>query len=157
MTADRAFVARRPSQPGVVVVASPLARDREYLRRLLERDGIRIVEASTYREALGGIGTFGASLVLCDESIEWRNMLGYLAETCYPPLVVVVAASPSRTLYAEVLNLGGDYVLSKPFDESEVDWLTNVAMQFSEGEDLRRKPVASKSQPALSTGVAKHI
>jgi DNA-binding response OmpR family regulator len=158
MTPMSAYATRRPVSPPVVVLASPLARDREYLRRTLENTDIRIVEASTYREALDAIGAFGATLALCDESLEWQDLLGHLVESFYPPRVIVIAASPSTNLCAEVLNCGGDYVLPKPFVQSEVEWLLNLVAPTPSDEPLRRKPAtsdtsdtSSKAFPAYAT------
>ena len=118
-----AFDCRRPASPAVVVLASPYARDREYLREFINSNQVRVVEAQTYREALAAMSCTGANLIVCDESLRWRDILGYMAESCYPSRLVVLAASPTPVMVAEVLNLGGYDVLAKPFCEPEVRWV----------------------------------
>jgi DNA-binding NarL/FixJ family response regulator len=123
-----ACVTRRPVSPALVIVASPQARDRDYLRQMLNKKNIVAVEASTYRELLKAIVAYGATLLFCDENLGWRRLLDYLSDVLYPPLVVVVAISPTPHLFGEVLNHGGDYVLSKPFDQSEVERLIDLVI-----------------------------
>jgi DNA-binding response OmpR family regulator len=115
----------------VVVLATPWARDRDYLRPILQHHGIRIIEAITYREALSAAGRYGATAVLCDETLAWRDLLSHLAVCCEPPRLVVISAAPSRTLCAEVMNLGGFDVLNKPFEDKDVAWILNMACSVS--------------------------
>jgi DNA-binding response OmpR family regulator len=144
-----ACITRRPVLPAVVVLAIPQARDREYLRQFLHTNRISAVEALTYREVLNVVGRYGASLLLIDETLEWRELLGYLSEALYPPLVVVVAASPATHLYGEVLNHGGDYVLAKPFIHSEIEWLINLVVSTPESQPIRNKPAIVREEPQL--------
>lgn len=133
--------------PAVVVLASPLERDREFLRQFLDNKLVRVIEVATYRGVLEAIGGFGATLVLCDETFLWRKILEYLLDYRYPPLVVVVATSPTTDLYAEVLDCGGDYVLAKPFVASEVEWLLQLILSTASDTPLLRKPTTAEENP----------
>ena len=110
-----------PLSPAVVILATPFARDLQYLRQLIEEKQMEPVAAGAYREVLAAIGRFGAMAVVCDESLQWRDLLSRLAEDCDPPRMIVVAAASSQGLWAEVLSLGGFDVLTKPFLKNEVE------------------------------------
>jgi DNA-binding response OmpR family regulator len=100
------------------------------------------VEVTTCREALSVISEFGVTAVFCDEMLPWRDLLSYLAEDCQPPRVVVVAAAPCESLWADVINLGGFDVLAKPFVEREVNWVLSTARSSTASQPPARRPPA---------------
>lgn len=123
---------RRPVSPAVVVLASPWARDRGYLRLILqERQELRIVEVATYGEAISTISRHGASAVVCDQDLPWRDLISRMTYLYDPPRVIVIAKAPAAAFYAEVMNLGGYDILVSPFDPSEVGWVVGCACAAS--------------------------
>jgi DNA-binding response OmpR family regulator len=61
------------------------------------------------------------SLVLCDDTLPWRDLLhGQIQELPVPPLLVVSSRLADDRLWAEALNLGAYDVLAKPFHKTEV-------------------------------------
>jgi DNA-binding NtrC family response regulator len=132
-----------------IVIASPWARDREYLRYAVDQhQQLRAIEAASCRDALSALSASDAQLVLCDESFPWRDLLSYLADAVEPPRVIVVAAAPQASLYAEVLNLGGYDVIAKPFSAKEVELL--LARACSPRDPLRslRRESTREQSPA---------
>ena len=127
-----------------VVIASPMTRDREYLRHIVEQCGMRPIEATTYRDALTAVGNCGAVAILCDESLPWRDIVGHLAEGCDAPRVIVIAAEVGARLFAEVLNVGGFDVLTKPFSEADVARVHSSAASRSDPASRVRRPAGSE-------------
>lgn len=131
------------ASPVTVILATPLARDLQYLRQIIDQHHLQTVQASTHREALAAISRSGATALICDESIPWRDLLSYLADDCDPPRVIVVASAPRNTLWAEVLSLGGFDVLSKPFNDAEVSRVLKLACARPPLRPPSRKPPVS--------------
>jgi DNA-binding response OmpR family regulator len=69
-------------------------------------------------------------VVICDQTLadgDWRDLLVALqAEADAPPLIVVSRLADDR-LWAEVLNLGGYDLLTKPFIAVEVTRVVRMA------------------------------
>ena len=143
-----ASAALTPMCPAVAVLASPYARDLEYLRETLKQNDIRIIEAATHREALEAIGRYGPSVIVYDESLPWRDVLSYTAECYYPSRLIVIAASPVPPFVAEVVNLGGYDVLTKPFSAREVSWIVAFDEHRSQ---VKRRPLNSEGESATPT------
>src|SRR5688572_27131251 len=135
------------SMPRAIIIASPMARDREYLRDMAERCDMRPIEASAYREALSVVGIYGPVAVVCDESLPWRDIVSYLAEGCDAPRVIVVAAVVESRLFEEVLNLGGFDVVTKPFLEAEIRRVLS-SVRSSSSQRFHRPPAADSRTPA---------
>ena len=135
------------SMPCTLLIASPMARDREYLRNIAERCDMLPIEATTYREALWAVGIYGPVAVVCDESLPWRDIVSYLADGCDPPRVIVVSAVVESRLFAEVLNVGGFDVVTKPFSEAEIRRVLSSA-RSSSSQTFRRPPAADSRTPA---------
>jgi DNA-binding NtrC family response regulator len=133
----------RPAAPAVVL-ATPWATDREYLRRLVKEHKMRPVEVGTCREALSAIGEFGATVVFCDEHLPWRDLLSYLAEDCSPPRVIVVGAAPCESLCADVIHLGGFDVVAKPFADEDIEWVLSSACLDANSKHPARRPATSQ-------------
>jgi DNA-binding response OmpR family regulator len=138
----------RAVSPAAVILATPLERDLQYLRRVAEQSALVSMEAATGREALAAISHTGAGAVICDESLPWRDLLSYLAEDCDPPRVIVIASAPQNTMWAEVLSLGGFDVLAKPFVEDEVSRLMGMV--------CARPPHYTRPRPPVARDVSLH-
>lgn len=131
------------ASPVTVIVATPLTRDSQYLRQIARKHNLQTAEVGSYREALAAIARSGATALVCDESLPWRDLLSYLADNCDPPRVVVVASTPPNTMWAEVLSLGGFDVLTKPFIDAEVARVLKMACARPPLRMPSRRPPAS--------------
>ncbi len=72
--------------------------------------------------------------VLCDRDISdggWRDVLAATSSLPSPPPVIVAARFANERLWAEVLNLNGYDVLTKPFDADEVIRAVSLALEYS--------------------------
>lgn len=116
---------------GLVLTVSSFEEDHVCLRHIL-RGSTRIAQQQTHtcQQALDRIRAGNISVLICETNLpdgSWRDVLSGLAiETAAPPLIVASRLADDH-LWAEVLNLGGYDVLSKPFDAKEVLWSVHHA------------------------------
>jgi len=121
----------QPSSNGILFV-SPARRDQADLRRILSRTH-RIIVAATCRRALRRIREGGVQIVLCDRDLPdgtWVDILGQVADSGDPPLLIVTSRVADERLWAEVLNLGGFDVIAKPFAANEVLHVLSTAAVY---------------------------
>lgn len=79
---------------------------------------------------MSSVRRFHPRVVVCDQTFadgDWRELLSDLqAEQQMPPLIVSSRLADDR-LWAEVLNLGGYDLLTKPFVAAEVSRVVKLA------------------------------
>jgi DNA-binding response OmpR family regulator len=112
-----------------LLVVSGDEQDQSSLHRILRQD-CRLHRVARRREALTYIRHFHPSVIVCDQTLadgDWRDLLQDLQnETQMPPLIVSSRLADDR-LWAEVLNLGGYDLLTKPFAATEVSRVVKMA------------------------------
>jgi DNA-binding response OmpR family regulator len=112
-----------------LLVVSSDERDQSSLERILSRD-CDLHRVAGRREALAFIRHCRPWVVLCDQVFmdgDWRDLLNDLQhEQQMPPLIVSSRLADDR-LWAEVLNLGGYDLLTKPFTPAEVSRVVRLA------------------------------
>ena len=62
-------------------------------------------------------------IAICERNLQpgtWKDFLEQTARMPHSPLLIVTSRLADERLWAEVLNLGGWDVLTKPFDRTEV-------------------------------------
>ena len=107
---------------GPILFVSPVRQDQAALRRIVRR-AHRAIPAASCRQALKRLDQGEVSVVLCDRDLpdgSWRDILHRIVDSAKPPLLIVTSRLADERLWAEVLNLGGFDVISKPFHSSEV-------------------------------------
>lgn len=112
-----------------LLVVSGDEQDYPSLHRILQRD-CQLYRAAGRRDALSCIRRFRPWVVVCDQILadgDWRDLLNDLqGERQMPPLIVSSRVADDR-LWAEVLNLGGYDLLTKPFAATEVSRVVRLA------------------------------
>ena len=106
-----------------VLVVLPAADDRKSLAAILARSHWEVRFAQGEREVRTALRA-GPSVVISGRELcggrGWRDVLCDLQKMeCPPPLIVADRLADDR-LWAEVLNLGAQDLLAKPFDAAEV-------------------------------------
>src|SRR5215469_6053497 len=97
--------------------------DHKVLRRILGDSRLRISSVKTWPAAIGYLRLSPSPIVICENDVaggSWKELLNYPAQTLIPRILIVTSRFADDHLWAEVLNLGGYDVLSKPFSEQEV-------------------------------------
>lgn len=115
-----------------LLAISPDKGDRQSLESILDMSRWSIQGASSYREATRLIRESGPSLILCERDLpdgSWKDVFREAGVLRNPPPVVVVSRQADERLWAEVLNLGGYDLLLKPFENTEVRRVMNMAFR----------------------------
>lgn len=93
---------------------------------------VRFVRSPRRKRSTSNLLSVGA--VLADAHLPdgsgWKDVLLELGRTSNPPPLIVTDRLADEALWAEVLNLGGYDVLTKPFDSKEVLHSLNMACRF---------------------------
>ena len=130
-----------------LLVVSGDEQDHSSLQRILQHD-CELHRVPGRRDALLSIRRFRPWVVVCDQILidgDWRDLLRDLqSEREIPPLIVASRLADDR-LWAEVLNLGGYDLLTKPFAAKEVSRVVRLAAHRGSGSgELYRPPEVSR-------------
>jgi DNA-binding NtrC family response regulator len=128
--------------PVEVLVVSPREEDREYFRLLFPVPVWRVLSVASVRDAAKLLDARPVGLVVTEHHLEdgpWTDLLDLAASAPCPPPVVVVSCHADEAMWAQVLNLGGYDVLSKPLDATEVRRVAGMAVR-------RRIPESQSSE-----------
>jgi two-component system, OmpR family, phosphate regulon response regulator PhoB len=109
--------------PPLVLVVDDMADTRRIMRRVLERDGIRVVEATTGEEAIETISRDRPDLVVLDlrlPGISGFDVARWLRSqsdsTLARTVLLACSASVQPDIQREALDAGCDAFEGKPFD-----------------------------------------
>jgi CheY-like chemotaxis protein len=110
------------SEP-LVLVVDDMPETRRLMRRLLERDRLRVVEAATGEEALASIGTMRPALVVLDLRLPGisgfdvaRSVRSHPDPGVASVVLLACSASIQPEVRSEALAAGCDAFEGKPFD-----------------------------------------
>lgn len=112
-------------RPNVLVIAS---NERSAFEAVLQKARCRTLMCTGYRDALDLIEL--ASVVICEDPLpdgSWKDVLRTVQAITTPPALIVTSRLADESLWAEVLNLGGEDVLAQPLREQEVIWAVRSA------------------------------
>jgi DNA-binding response OmpR family regulator len=135
------------------LLVSPFADDHQSLGEIFARENWMLYSADTFAAALAFLENHPVSVVITERDLplgDWKDALGILQQTADPPLLVVTSRLADERLWAEVLNLGGHDVVSKPFRAAEIHWVLESAWLRSHPKQKRRRvagPAMSASPP----------
>ena len=97
--------------------------DHRDLEAILAHSDWELHRACGCSEALTAIRERCPAIVICERELpdgNWKDILDEARLLPEAPLVIVASRLADAFLWAEVLNLGGHDVLSKPFDQQDV-------------------------------------
>ena len=120
-----------PYAPTVVTVGLS-QEDRQSLRRILAGRDWHLREAHGCHEALVILSNQVVPVVVCERDLpvgNWKDLLGALQSLAPSPGLVLSSRIADAGLWAEVLNLGGDDLLTVPFSPDEVLRVLNLAIR----------------------------
>lgn len=112
-----------PERIVTVLTVCDSAEDLEWLRSVFDHSKWKMLSAGSCREAFEILQNHRVSVVVSDCILPdgtWKSLLSRFAQSPEEPLLIVTSRQADDRLWAEVLNLGGYDVLSKPFERSEV-------------------------------------
>lgn len=130
-----------------------MGEDRGALEGILGRAGCRLQFARGLQEAQAALGECAVAVVISDSCLPgghtWRDVQAALQSLPSPPPLIVADRLADERLWAEVLNLGGYDLLSKPLEPAELLHTVSMARVF--GHDLMgpadapQKPLKSEA------------
>lgn len=89
--------------------------------------GGRLACCSGVEAAIRALRSQRVPVVLCDDRVDWRQVLEHLRELPDAPFLIVTSRLADDRLWSEALNLGAYDVLAKPFDANEVTRVLTMA------------------------------
>lgn len=120
-------------------------------RELLENSGYEVKQAFDGSEASGLLREESFDLVLMDLMLPYKNgerLIAELREVSQTPVIVISAKSMMETKL-EVLRLGADDYIIKPFDLDEV--LVRVEVVLRRSGAFQPKPLLTHGELSLNT------
>lgn len=148
-------MAEKPIANRTILAVLPAGEDRTSLINIFGRSTWMLQFTSTFRETLAAVRA-SPGLVISEvrfsDGHSWNDLLCELQKMKCPPPLIVASRLVDEHLCAEVLNLGGYDLLTKPFDAKEVLHAVSTACRRTENEQEMarlRKSAAS----ALNCGV----
>ena len=138
------------ASPPVAIVLEPDLQVRRLLRRVLPREGFRLVEVASVSEALRAAMKHRPDLLLFDlDSSEGTGveLIQRLREWCQVPILVLAASGQEYTSLV-ALEAGADEYVSKPFSIEEL--LARVHLALRRGR--RARPLASRAEAPVRVG-----
>lgn len=118
----------KEQRPVLAVITSD--EDQLCVQRTLCGSMWRVSCACSYSQARALLGRTTVKVVICDRDLpdgSWKDILAELFHLPVQPKLIVISRHADELLWAEVLNLGGYDVLSKPLAEQELLWSVTVA------------------------------
>ena len=106
-----------------ILSISPCADDHAALAEILQSSKWPLCRANTFPAAMQLVRSHQISVIVSERDLppySWTDLLGAVAASPKPPLVIVASRHADDYLWAEALNLGAHDVLAKPFDPPEV-------------------------------------
>lgn len=119
-----------------ILSISPDPEDHNALRHILQGHGWQISTVRTCSDATSHLVVQPAPIIVCEKEIAdgtWKDVLNLVLPSTPPPVLIVSSRIADDYLWAEVLNLGGFDVLSKPFNEQEVQHVMTSAWSAVSG------------------------
>jgi DNA-binding NtrC family response regulator len=104
--------------------------DHAFLEAALAGRGFVLRRAFNYRQACAEFRRSPFIAVICEKKLSdgsWHDVLSVVQQRSEKMCVIVTAESPDDALWAEVFNLGGYDLLSKPFDSREIAAVMDAA------------------------------
>ncbi len=148
----RTFLGSEESKVGnttkspIILSVSPVAGDHASLARIFGQFGPEMCSTCTVADALSILQTEAVAVVVAESSLpdgrSWKHLLEAIGTRRDSPRLIVTSLLADEHLWAEVLNLGGYDVLTKPFDSQEVSRVVSLA--FSSWENAWRQEPHSR-------------
>jgi DNA-binding response OmpR family regulator len=155
-------VADEPTVVPIVLAVFPAEEDRVTLNKIFAGSGWRLLATATLAEALPLLNTpcIGAVISECSfpDGHGWKDLLGVIQVMINPPPLIVADRLADVRLWAEVLNLGAQDLLAKPFNTKEVTCAVSVACGWHNERVIAArkllKPVERSVAPPADTRAA---
>ncbi len=125
----------------IILAVFPPGEDRTSLHNILGHSDWQLQFTRTLEETQAALRTGLIAVVFAEGRLAdghcWKDILQELQVMSSPPALIVADRLANDALWAEVLNLGGHDLLTKPFTANEVLYAVTTACHFGEGQRER--------------------
>ena len=138
------------SREKTALLVSPFEEDHVFLDEVFFHQGWTLYKAPRLAGAVAFLNENPVSVVITERDLPlggWKDVLEAIRHLPDAPLLIVASKLVDEHLWAEVLNLGGQDVIYKPFQLKELLWVLNSAW-------LHRAPNEIET-PYLEDGMAR--
>jgi DNA-binding response OmpR family regulator len=145
----------QPDRIVTVLEVSPFEADHNALRSIFSHSNWKLLITRTCAEAAAFLKKRLVPVVLCERELPdgtWKDILERASRALNPPAVIVSARLADDRLWAEVLNLGGYNVLSKPFKDTEV--FRDVGLAWLHWKNRAERMGQARERPKVLRGIA---
>ena len=141
----------------IILAVFPPGEDRTSLDNIIGHSDWQLQFTCLFEETQTALGARPIAVVFSEGHLTdghcWKDILQELQVMSNPPALIVVDRLADDVLWAEVLNLGGHDLLTKPFNPKEVLHAVATACHFVEGQRVRavalRKPPESVGRDGM--------
>ena len=133
------------------LLASAAGEDRESLAGIFSQQGWTLYSTETLDAAVTFLRENPVPVLITERDLpagNWKDLFTAAQRLPNAPLFIVASRLADDQLWAEVLNLGGHDVLSKPFQTDEVLWVLDSAWDFVESH----APIIESKETAVRAG-----
>ncbi|MGE5645385.1 MAG: two-component system response regulator [Acidobacteriota bacterium] len=113
-----------------VLIVSPYEEDHTALARALTASEFQLRSAHSFREAEPLVGEIPVIIAECNlDGCCWKDLWQAVQNSPKRPWprLIVAAEADNERLWSEVISLGAQDVLAKPFDYADVRWVVKDA------------------------------
>ena len=149
-------MAEKPIVNPTVLAVFSAREDRTSLTSIFAHSHWKVRFACALPQTQTALSRFPVGVVISESSLSdghcWKDLLLELQKMRDPPPLIVADRLADEHLWAEVLNLGGHDLLSKPFDAKEVLHAVSLASRRCENEQgmaARRKLATSATSGSV--------
>jgi DNA-binding response OmpR family regulator len=131
--------------------------DRLLVRDVFQKCGWRLFEAPEKRRAALCLECNPVQVVIAESDVpnwNWKNLLLDLQQHTCPQQLIITLQTADKSLWAEVLNLGGYDVLARPLGSEELERVVAAAARHfysspgRAGRAQSMRPAAALARPA---------
>ena len=151
-------MSEEPIANQVILAVFPPGEDRTSLDNILGPSDCQLHFTGTFEETQAALRVGPIAVVLSEGHLSdghcWKDILYELHDMANPPALIVADRLADEALWAEVLNLGGYDLLTKPFNAKEVLHAVATACHFCDDQweqaVVLRKPPKSAGGESVS-------
>jgi len=148
-------VLEEPTANRVILAVFPPGEDRSLLHNILNNSRWQLVFTRTLEETKIALRSCSVAVILSEGVLSdghgWKDILYELQIMSNSPALIVADRLADEALWAEVLNLGGHDLLTKPFDAKELLHALTTACHF---DDDQRERAPATGEAAKAVGCA---
>jgi len=135
------------------VLVSAIEEDHRFLGRVFSQQGWMLHKTRSLESAMDLLLCDPVPVVITERDLplgNWKDVLAAIQQLPQVPMLIVTAQLADEYLWAEVLNLGGNDVLSQPFQVTELLRVFGNAWRMCEDTWTRERCSPANNEALIS-------